>query len=422
MKTIMLCGLILSAAWLKAENWPAFRGPTHQGVSAEKNLPLHWNATSNVLWKTPIPGESWSSPIVWGDRVFVTTATENGQSCRILSLQLDTGKILWDKEVLQQVPRHKQARNTFATPTPTTDGERVYACFGDGSFAAVDWTGNLVWTNRAHKFYGEHGLASSPILHDNLLIMARDGSSDGEDKKLGWQKPWDQSYVLALDTKTGADKWKGQRGWSRISHGTPAIWKHDGRAEVVSEGGDVIQGFDAKTGERLWSGKVAGEGKVPSTLIGDGLVFTSGGWGGKETIKAFRLGGRGELNETNLVWEQRKGMPKVPSMIYMKPHLFAITDGGVATCMNAETGELIWQERVGGNFSASPVAAEGRIYFLGDNGETTIIAAAPEFKILARNPLAEKVQASMAISQGRLFIRTETNLFCLGNQGVAQTR
>lgn len=184
----------------------------------------------------------------------------------------------------------------------------------------------------------------------------------------------------------------------------------------MSEAGDVLQGFDAKTGERLWSSKVIGEGKVPSVVVGEGLAFTSGGWGGKETIKAFKLGGAGDLNETNLLWEQRKAMPKVPSMLYVKPHLFAISDGGIASCMNASSGAVVWQERVGGNFSASPVSGEGRIYFLGDNGETTIIAAGPEFKVLARNPLGEKVQASPAISHGQLFIRTEKSLFCVGGK------
>jgi outer membrane protein assembly factor BamB len=159
---------------------------------------------------------------------------------------------------------------------------------------------------------------------------------------------------------------------------------------------------------------VIGEGKVPSTVIGGGFVFTAGGWGGKESIKAFRLGGQGDLKETQLVWEQKKAMPKVPSMIYVKPHLFVITDGGIASCLKAETGEIVWQERVGGNFSASPVAAAGRIYFLGDNGEATVIAGGPEFKVLAKNPLDEKVQASPAISQGQLFIRTEQNLICIG--------
>lgn len=406
--------LIFAIAPANAENWPQFRGPTAQGISAEKNPPLTWSATENVAWKTEIPGESWSSPIVWGRRVFVTTATDNGTSCRVLALERSSGKILWNKEVFQQVPRRKEGRNSYATPTPATDGQRVYVCFGDGGFAALNFASDVAWTNRDYKFYGQHGLGTSPILSRGLLIMARDGSSDGEDKKLGWQKPWDQSYVVALDVKTGRERWKTGRGLSRISHGAPVIWNHDGRMEIVSEAGDVVQGFDLDSGARLWSSEVIGEGKVPSTVIGDGLVFTAGGWGGKETIKAFKLGGSGDLKETQLVWEQKKGMPKVPSMIYVKPHLFAITDGGVASCLKATTGEIVWQERVGGNFSASPVAAAGRIYFVGDSGETTVIEAGPAFKVLAKNPLGEKIQASPAISRGQIFIRTEKNLFCIG--------
>ncbi len=403
-----------AAATTQAGNWPQFRGLNAQGHSTETGLPLQWSANENIAWKEPLPGESWSSPIVWADRVVLTTATEGGTSCRVLALDRKSGKILWDKEVFQQVPRRKEGRNSYATPTPATDGERVYTCFGDGSFAALDFAGNVLWTNRNYPFYGQHGLATSPILHNGLLIMARDGSSDGEDKKLGWQTPWDQSYVMALDAKTGKERWKSKRGLSRISHGVPCIWEQGGKAQVVTEAGDVVQGFDLKTGERIWSSVVTGEGKVPSAVLGEGLVFTSGGWGGKESIKAFKLGGQGDLQESNLVWEQKKGMPKVPSMLYAKPHLFAITDGGVAICLKSGTGEAVWQERVGGNFSASPVAAEGRIYFVGDNGETTVIEAGPGFKVLAKNPLGEKLQASPAISQGQIFIRTEKNLFCIG--------
>ncbi len=408
--------LLCAAGIAFAENWPQFRGPTAQGISSETTPPLNWSATEGVTWKTELPGEAWSSPIVWGDRVFVTTATDGGESCRVLSLDRISGKILWDKEVFKQVPRRKEGRNTYATSTPATDGERVYACFGDGSFAALNFAGEVAWTNRDYPFYGQHGLGTALLLRDGLLIMARDGSSDGEDKKLGWQTPWDKSYVVALDAKTGMERWQSGRGLSRISHGTPVIWEEGGPAVVVSEAGDVVQGFDLKTGARLWSNEVLGEGKVPSTVIGDGLVFTSGGWGGKETIKAFKLGGSGDLKEANLVWEQKKGMPKVPSMIYVRPHLFAITDGGIATCLKGDSGEIVWQERVGGNFSASPVAAAGRIYFVGDNGETTVIVASPEFKVLARNPLGEKVQASPAFSQGRIFIRTEHQLFCISGE------
>jgi outer membrane protein assembly factor BamB len=255
-----------------------------------------------------------------------------------------------------------------------------------------------------------------------LLIMARDGSSDGEDKKIGWQIPWDKSYVLALDAKTGKERWKASRGQSRIAHGTPAIWKApDGRVQVISEAGDVLQGFDLRTGQRLWTSQVIGEGKVPSVVLGDGLAFTAGGWGGKESIKAFRLGGAGELKESNLVWEQQKGMPKVPSMIHAAPYLFAITDGGVATCMNGATGELIWQQRLGGSFSASPVTAQGRIYFVGDNGETTVIKAGAAFELITKNPLDETVQASPAISRGQIFIRTEKHLFAIGKKSKGKS-
>ena len=413
---LLLVGLLTTGLGQasRAENWPQFRGPTGQGISSEENLPLAWNAESNIVWRTPVLGESWSSPVVWANHVFVTTATDAGESCRVLAVDRKSGQILWDKEVFKQVPRRKEARNTYATPTPATDGKQVYACFGDGSFAALDFAGQVVWTNREHKFYGQHGLGSSPVLFEDLLIMARDGSSDGTDKKLGWQTPWDQSRLLAIDVRTGKLRWQGERGLSRISHGVPVVWKHNGQAEIVSEAGDVVQGFDARTGRRLWSNEVIGEGKVPSTVLGDGLVFTAGGWGGKESIKAFRLGAQGDLKESQLAWEQKKGMPKVPSMLYLKPYLFAITDGGVASCMQAETGELLWQERIGGNFSASPVSAEGRIYFTDDQGQTTVIAAAREFKVLAKNPLGEKVQASAAISQRHVFIRTVAHLVCIG--------
>ncbi len=398
-----------------AENWPEFRGPTHQGLSSEKNLPLNWSSTSNILWKASISGESWSSPIVWKDRVFLTTATDNGQSCRVLSLDFGSGKILWNREAFQQVPRRKEERNTYATPTPATDGENVYACFGDGSFVALNFAGEILWSNRSYPFYGQHGLGTSPILYHDLLIMARDGSNDGEDKKLGWQTPWDGAYVLALDTKTGKERWKGKRGLSRISHGVPNIWEHDGKAQVISEAGDVVQGFDAATGERVWSSEVIGEGKVPSVVIGDDMAFTSGGWGGKETIKAFRLGAKGELKESNLVWEQKKGMPKVPSMIYVKPHLYAIS-GGILTCIKGDTGELLYQERIGGNYSASPVSADGLLYIIADDGVTTVLSAGPQFKVLATNPIGEKVQASIAISNKRLFIRSATQLYCIGSE------
>jgi outer membrane protein assembly factor BamB len=399
---------------LRAENWPEFRGPERQGNSAEKNLPLKWNQKENIRWKAAIPGDSWSTPIVWGDRVFLTTATDKGESCRIVSLDAGTGKVLWDREVFRQKPRKKETRNSYATPSPVTDGERVYAVYSDGSFVAVNFAGEVVWTNRDHPFYSQHGLGASPVLTGGLLIMTMDASSEGEDKLIGWQKPWDKSYVLALDAKTGKERWKTMRGVTRISHGTPTLWTGpDGRVQVVSEAGDVVQGFDRDTGEKLWTSVVEGEGKVPSTLVAEGMVFTAGGFRGRESIKAFRLGEKGDLQEKNLVWEQKKGNPKVPSMVHVKPYLFTVNDTGFATCLKADTGEVVWYERVSGGFSASPVHADGRLYLLDNNGDTTVVEAGPQFKVLAKNPLGEPTQASMAVSGGRLFIRTDKNLYCV---------
>jgi outer membrane protein assembly factor BamB len=399
-----------------AENWPGFRGPTRQGVSTETGLPLKWSATENVAWKAEIPGEAWSSPIVWRDQVFLTTATDQGTACRVLALDRNSGRVLWDKEVFKQIPLRKERRNSYATPTPVTDGKLVYAVFGDGSFVALDFKGDIVWTNRDFKFYSQHGLGTSPILWEDLLIMARDGSSDSEDKKVGWQIPWDKSFVLALDKNTGAVRWRTSRGMSRIAHVVPAIWRDsNGRTQIISGAGDVVQGFDARSGDLIWTSENKGEGVVPSIVLGDGVAFTACGWGGHESIRTFRLDGKGDLKETKLVWEQRKAVPKIPSYLHLKPHLFTITEGGIVMCLNESMGEIIWQERLAGNFSASPVAAEDRIYFLSDEGETTVIEAGPQFKVLAKNPLNEKVQASIAISGKRLFIRTERTLYCIGD-------
>lgn len=415
---IVLLTLGLTTTVSLAENWPQFRGPDGQGHSKETSVPTVWSSTNNLAWRTDIPGESWSSPIVYGNRVFVTTTSDNGESCRVVGLDRKSGRILWNTEVFRQVPRRKETRNSYATPTPATDGKHVYACFGDGSFAAVNFEGKAVWINREHPFYSQHGLGTALLLHEGLLIMSRDASSEGPDKKVGWQIPWENSYVVALDTRTGKDRWRTGRGRSRISHGTPVLWVDPkGRLQVVTEAGDVLQGFDFKSGSLLWTSDVPGEGKVPSVVISKDLAFCSGGWGGREGIKAFRLGGEGQLRQSNLVWEQKRGEPKVPSLIYLDGHLYAMTDTGVATCYEAASGTIVWQERVGGNFSASPVSANGRIYFVGDNGQTTVLEASKTFRVVARNPIGdgEEVQASPAISHGLFLLRTRKSLWAFGN-------
>ena len=407
-----------------AENWPRFRGPNGQGHSRATGLPLNWSATSNVVWKTAVPGEGWSSPIVWGGKIFLTSVTENGSKCHVLCVDAATGAILWNKPVLEQQPRRKENKNSHATPTAATDGEKVYAVFGDGSVVALTMQGEVVWTNREVKFYSRHGLGSSPIIHDGLLIMAYDGSNPvtaagnwpkvDDNEKTGWQIPWDKALVVALDTKTGKRVWTGQRGLSRIAHVTPFVAKVDGRDQIISGAGDRLQGFDPKTGALIWSIYAQGEGVTPSPVLGDGVVYASSGFE-KTTLRAVKLAGaKGDVTATHILWEQKKGVTTQPSPILVGTNLFSITDGGVAYCYNTANGEIIWQERVGGNYSASPVHADGKIYFLSESGDTTVIEAGPQFKVLAKNSLGEKCQASMAVSGQRLIIRSDRNLFCVG--------
>jgi len=399
-----------------AEDWPGWRGPTYQGISAEKNVPIRWSETENVAWKTPIAGAGWSSPIVFGDRVFVTATSPDGVKCHVICLDRIRGNILWDKEVFEQTPKNKGEKNSHATPTPCTDGRRVYAVFSDGSFVALDYDGQIVWLNRERKFYSQHGLGTSPILYGDLLLMARDGSSEGEDKKLGWQKPWDQGVLLALDCQTGKVRWQGSRGQSRIAHVVPNVLRDGDHVQIVSGAGDVVQGFDPATGRRLWSVKSAGEGVVPSIVVGGGLVFATSGFGGP-AIRAICPGTAENPAAAKVVWEWKKAVPMIPSFVYAGGLLFTINESGVAQCFDAPTGKLLWQQRIGGQHSASPICAEGRVYFLSEAGDSTIVEAGSQYKLIAKNGLGEKCQASPAVSRGQIFIRSERNLYCIGVRG-----
>lgn len=396
-----------------AENWPCFRGPTRQGMSQEKNVPIEWSQTSNVVWKSPIPGEGWSSPIVFDDSVFVTAATDGGASFRLLCLDRLTGTVLWDKQVLRQKPGHKQKLNSYASSTPVTDGQNIYVLAFDGTLAAVSMQGRVIWSHREFEYYSEHGLAVSPILYRDLLIVPFDGSSSGPDRKLGWQKPWDQAVILALDKNTGKVQWRARRGFSRIAHITPQVLSENSYDQLVSSAGDVVQGFDLKTGERIWTVSSLGEGVVPSVVIGDGLIFTTSGFG-ESALRAIRTGGKGDVTGTHIAWESTEDVPKVPSMLYVEPFLFLVTESGVAKCLRAATGVVLWRQRLEGRYSASPIWADGRVYFLSEQGKTTVIQAGGEFKVLAENELEEKCGASPAVSQKHIFIRSENNLYCIG--------
>lgn len=398
-----------------AENWPGFRGPTRQGVSTETGLPTRWSATENVAWKTTIPGSGWSSPIVWNEHIFLTTAMDEGTSFRVLALDRRSGKILWNKEVFRQELTLKQPPNSYATPTPVTDGRRVYALSFNGKIAALSFDGQVEWTNTEVDYYSQHGLAVSPVLHEGLLIIPFDGSSRGEDKTVGWQKPWEEAFILALDGDTGKVRWRAKRGPSRIAHVTPNILGTGDDAQLVSGAGDVVQGFDLATGKRIWSVRSEGEGVVPSVVIGDDLVYTASGFG-NPTIRAMRPGSRQDPDRAKVVWEQSRNVPSIPSFVLDGKHLFSISQDGIAMAMDATSGEIVWRERIGGKHSASPILADGRIWFLSEEGESAIINAKPPFAVVARNSIDEKCQASYAVSQGQIFIRSAGHLYCIGSK------
>lgn len=417
----LLATAVSSAA--ATEDWPRFRGPTGQGLSQETGLPQEWSAEKGLKWKQPIPGEGWSSPILWGDRVFVTSVSDRQTKARVLCLDRTSGKILWDQAVLDLVPLRKEQKNSYASPTPVTDGKHLVAVFGDGTIVGMDFAGTVLWKNQDVRFYSRHGLGASPVLHDGLLIMPFDGSNrvekagewpnNSEDEKLGWRYPWDQARIVALDVRTGTNVWTARRGKSRIAHITPNVIRTGDTWELLSNAGDAIQGFDPRTGELRWTVYSQGEGVTPSFAVGDGLVFTSSGFE-KTTLRTVRLGGRGDVTATHVAWEQRRGTPTQSSLLYVSPLLYTITDGGIAHAYDGKTGEVVYSERVGGNHSASPLYADGRIYFLSEEGETTVIKAGPKFEVIARNPIGERCQASLAVSRGNFFLRSEKHLYCIG--------
>jgi len=402
-----------------AENWPGFRGPAGQGVSQEQDLPLTWSLRENLAWRTDIPGIGWSSPIVWNNRVFVTSAIRDGTSCHLVCLDAANGNVVWDKEVFRQAANRKLAENSHATPTPVTDGKLVYAAFNGGQIVAVDFNGNIAWNWRDDEFVSKHGLAVSPILYQDTLIMPLDGNGPADVDNIGYRTAWDGAFIAALDKRTGQERWRGKRSLSRQAHVTPIVIEGNGGPQLISGAGDVVQAFAPDSGRRLWSVRSPGEGVVPSIVCGQGLVFTSSGYGAP-TIRAIRPDGQGEVTATHIAWESRDNVPLIPSFVYDDGLLFCVKESGVASCLDATTGQTIWKKRLGGTYGASPVLAQGQLYCLAEDGSTTVIAAAREFRQLAKNVFEGPCNASPAISGGRIFIRSQSSLFCVASQ-AAQT-
>jgi len=409
---------IFTASAQETENWTRFRGPNGQGVSKATNLPLTWNTEENIAWKIDIPGEGWSSPIVWNDHIFLTTATEKGENCHVIAVDRKSGNILWDKIVITQEPeQNKHDFNTYATPTPVTDGKTVFAVFSSGSFVALDFDGNIQWINSDLKYYSQHGLGVSPILYNDLLILAVNPSNREEPKLLGWQTPWDKSYLLALDKNTGKERWRGMRGLSKISHSTPAIMKVNGKDQIISPAGNVIQGFDPSDGKLIWTVDNEGEPCVPSAVVGDELVYAS--TSNTSPIRAVRPDGQGNCTATHIVWEQKRNTPMMSSFLYIKPCLYTASENGAFTCLDASTGEFLWDIRLRiGALNPSPLYADGKIYVLSEQGATIVLKPSDDPKkpaeIIATNELKEQCKASIAVAGKQFIIRSASSLWCIG--------
>ena len=398
-----------------AEDWARFRGANGQGISTESNLPLLWNAVEgepekNIAWKVKLTTSGWSSPIVVGDSVFVTGTSGEGKKCHVIRVRCSDGRVLWDKEVHTQETFKMRRANSHATPTPVSDGKRLYAVFFDGTAVAMDFKGEVLWKNADFDFYSLHGLGASPVLAGDLLIMPFDGSSR-EENTLGWKEPWDQAALVAWDCSSGEVRWVGQRESSRVGHVTPILIENGKR--VVSAGGDRVQAFDTATGERIWSIYSQGEGVTPSPVVGGGLIFTSSGFE-EPTIRAIRPGGKGDVTTSHIVWEQKRGVPALPSFLYVKPYLYSITRDNILHCLKAENGNIVWHKRLEGTYSASPLFAEGRIYITSEEGLTTTFAPGREYKELGQSRVSGVCKASLAVSGGKFFLRSSEYLYCIG--------
>jgi outer membrane protein assembly factor BamB len=393
--------LLLLAALLPASDWPQFRGPTGQGHSDERGLPLQWSETRNVKWKVAIPGKGWSSPVIQGDKIWLTTATEEGKSLRAVSVDRNSGAILQNVEVFRlKSAKLTNSKNSFASPTPIVDGDRVYVHFGAYGTACITQSGELVWKTKLEYDNGQHGTGGSPTLYEDLLIISCDGN--------------DVQFVVALDKLTGKVRWKKAReGYQAYT--TPLVISLPTGDQLISPGAFRAVAYEPRTGKELWQVRY-GEGfsNVPRPVYGDGLVFICTGFQ-QASLLAVHPDGKGDVTRSKVEWKLDRGVPLTPSPLLVGNELYLVSDNGIATCVDAKTGKEYWRARVGGNHSASPVFADGRIYFLSEEGESVVIAPGQQLKHLATNQLDGRTLASMAVSGGSIFIRSETHLYRISN-------
>jgi outer membrane protein assembly factor BamB len=421
---------------IAAEHWPHWRGPSASGVSAEAKLPARWSDTENVAWKAPLRGLGISSPIVWGDLVVVTSQGGSGtvrpgprlvQGANPLeagerplgagpgagdgkvvflvsAFDRRSGRPVWEYELPAEGPLPSvHEKHNLASPSPVTDGERVYAWFATGQIAAIDLKGKLVWKKHLGAEYGPFeinwGHGSSPVVHKDRLIL------------LCYHQP--ASYLLSLDARTGRVQWKADAPAGVTSYSTPLVLETGGKTEIVVNSSAGVSGHDAATGERLWHVDEANRFPIPTPVFHDGIIYMSRGYR-SSPFMAIRPAGKGDVAATHVTWKVANGAPYISSLVYYDGLIYMTGDVGVLSVADAKTGERVYQERVGGVYTASPVAGDGKVYLVSEDGETIVVAAGRTPKVLERNKLNARQLASPAIAGGRLFIRSDDALYAIG--------
>jgi outer membrane protein assembly factor BamB len=405
---VLLIGSLLKAAG--SENWPEFRGPTGEGTSDATGLPLTWSETEHVRWKTGIPGEGWSSPVIEANQVWMQTALDEGKSLRAVCVERDSGKILHDVEVFYIAnPERKHAFNSYASPTPAIENGRVYISYGMYGVACLDTaTGRILWKNMELKHdHDKNGPGSSPILYKDLLILNCDGT--------------ELRYVAAIDKKTGKTAWKTDRsntinkaGEFKKAYQTPLIIRVHGRDQLVSMGAFRVSGYEPLTGKEIWWVDIPGFSNVPRPVFGHGLVYISTGFG-KPELWAIRPDGYGDVTKTHAAWKVMKQVSAKPSPLLIGEQFYMISDNGIATCLDAKTGKEIWSERIPGAYSASPIYADGRIFAPNEQGQTIVLQPGPKFQVAATNVLDDGFMSSPAVAGKAFYLRTKKHLYRIEN-------
>jgi outer membrane protein assembly factor BamB len=405
--SLALCALFLFQNHGSAADWSEFRGPTGQGLWSGR-LPTEWSPTKNVAWKQAIPGLGWSSPIVHEGRIYLTTAVPapNGaardQSLQALCLDANSGKIQWSTEVFLQDGKTSppiQSKNSHASPTPLLVDQRLYVHFGHQGTACLDLQGKVIWRSREVRYAPVHGNGGTPILVDDKLIFSCDGS--------------DKQVVVALDKATGNLVWQTDRrsqADKRFSFSTPLLITVNGRQQVISPASDMVGAYDPKTGEEIWRVRYDGYSVIPRPVYGHGLLFISTSYN-SPTLLAIRPDGKGDVTDTHIAWSTKKYAPHTPSLLLVGDELYFVSDNGFASRLGAKTGKVHWQERIGGNYSASPIHADGKIYFQSEQGVGTVVKASTQFEKLAANDMKERTLASCAAVDGALIIRTDKHIY-----------